>query len=92
MFVALSSFPKADAKVLHFSFPTKFFSNYFSKKIHFFRNHPNYQANIFYLFFELFVGVLLVSSVFRFLLLKFKSDSEAKIGISATNYFKFSDF
>ena len=30
-FVALSSFPKADAKVLHFSFPTKFFSNYFSK-------------------------------------------------------------
>ena len=53
-FVALSSFPKADAKVLHFFIPTKFFSNYFSKKIYFFCNYPNYQENIFSYFLHLF--------------------------------------
>ena len=53
-FVALSSFPKADAKVLHFSIPTKFFSNYFSKIFYFFCNYPNYQENIFSYFLHLF--------------------------------------
>ena len=46
-FVALSSFPKADAKVVQVLLPTKFFSNYFSKNFYFFCNYPNYQENIF---------------------------------------------
>ena len=55
--VALSSFPKASAKVLPFSLPTKFFSNYFSKNFHFFCNYPRNQANIFSSFFVIFLMI-----------------------------------
>ena len=55
-FVALSSFPKASAKVVQLSLPTKFFSNYFSKKIHFLRNCLINQANIFSYFLCVFWG------------------------------------
>ena len=53
-FIALSSFPKASAKVVQLSLPTKFFSNYFSKNFYFFANYPINQANIFYSFLHLF--------------------------------------
>ena len=53
-FVALSSFPKADAKVVQVLLPTKFFNDFFSKKFHFFCNYPNYQANIFSCFLHVF--------------------------------------
>ena len=90
--VALSSFPKADAKVVQLLLPTKFFNHFFSKKIHFFCNYPNYQANIFSLFFELFGPFLARIQFSGFLLFEFKSDSEARWSISTANYFKFSDF
>ena len=91
-FVALSSFPKADAKVVQLSLPTKFFNHFFSKKIHFFHNYSDYQVNIFSLFFELFGAVLARIQFSSFLLFEFKSDSEARWSISTANYFKFSDF
>ena len=46
-FVALGLFPKADAKVLHFLLPTKFFYNYFSRFFYFLSKYPNYQGYIF---------------------------------------------
>ena len=54
-FVALSSFPKASAKVVQLSLPTKFFSNFFQKKILLFRKTLKNQRDIFSLFFELFL-------------------------------------
>ena len=91
-FVALSSFPKADTKVVQLSLPTKFFSNYFSKKNYFLCNCLINQANIFYSFLNVFGGVFNCYPNFATLLLKFKSNSEARWSISAANYFKFSDF
>ena len=86
------SFPKADAKVLHFFIPTKFFSNYFSKNFYFFCNHPIYQTNIFLYFLLLFCPFFKNQQFLAILLLKFKSYSEARRSISTTNYLKFSDF
>ena len=91
-FVALSSFPKASAKVVQLSLPTKFFSNYFSKNFYFLRNCLINQVNIFYSFLNVFGGSFNCYPNFATLLLKFKSNSEARWSISTANYFKFSDF
>ena len=50
----VTSFPKASAKVLLFSFPTKFFKHFFLKNFTLFRKLPISQGFIFYLFSELF--------------------------------------
>ena len=50
----VTSFPKASAKVLLFSFPTKFFKHFFLKNFTLFRKLPISQGIIFCLFSELF--------------------------------------
>ena len=66
-FVALSSFPKADTKVVQLLLPTKFFNDFFQEKFSLFIKMPINQRNNFSLFFELFSGFCFEKRRLRFL-------------------------